>query len=260
MLIYNLEMIKLFSFVTTFLLLLALTTSVSAQSQIPERNGDYPDPEHPGVRVRVFVHEAGKPQPPTSSPVLTCTNPDSTAVVDPLSWKLPTGPWTYQLNLSSVPSSVGSTNLPTIAGSAFGEWQSAQGKVAFVKGASTTTNKQALDFKNIVSWGRTSGTALAVTYTRYYTATHLVADVDTIMNQKFPWSWTNPAANDCSLYDSRYDAQDILTHEIGHWMGLADEYTQEYADNTMFGYGSKGETKKNTLTTGDKTGLTAIYH
>src|SRR3989338_11399803 len=70
---------------------------------IPERNGDYPDPEHPGVRVRVFVHEAGKPQPPTSSPVLTCTNPDSTAVVDPLSWKLPTGPWTYQLNLSSVP-------------------------------------------------------------------------------------------------------------------------------------------------------------
>ena len=43
-------------------------------------------------------------------------------------------------------------------------------------------------------------------------------------------------------------------------MGLADEYTQEYADNTMFGYGSKGETKKNTLTTGDKTGLTAIYH
>lgn len=259
-------MMKLFSFVTTLFLLLVLTIPVSANhsegqgsDQIPERNGDYPDPQHPGVRVRVFVHEAGQPQPPVSSPVLTCTDPSSTAVVDPLNWKLPTGSWTYQLNVSSVPSSVGSTNFPTLAGKAFSEWQFAQSKITFQRGADTSINKQALDFKNIVSWGRTSGTALAVTYTRYYTTTKLVADVDTIMNQKFAWSWTNPNLNACSLYDNRYDAQDILTHEIGHWMGLADEYTQEYADNTMFGYGSTGELKKNTLTAGDKTGLQVIY-
>lgn len=259
-------MIRIFSLMASMLLLLMLTSTVYAnpsddhpQPQIPEKNGDYPDPEHPGLRVRVFVHEAKGPQPLTLNPVSACTDPDSQAVVDPTGWKLPTGAWTYQLNVGSVPSSVDGSNFTTLANNVFNNWQGTQNKVTFQRGADTTANKQALDWKNIVSWGRTSGTALAVTYTRYYTATGIVADVDTIMNQKFPWSWTDPAANQCSLYANTYDAQDILTHEIGHWMGENDEYTQAYVNNTMFGYGSQGEVKKDTLTTGDKLGVSAIY-
>lgn len=252
-------MIKIFLFLTILLLSLVVTTTVSAAAQIPERNGDYPDPEHPGVRVRVFIHEAKGPQPLTLSPVFSCTDSDSSAIVNPTGWRLPTGIWTYQLNISSVPSSVGSDNLVTIANNAFNAWQAAQNKVTFVRGINTFANKQSLDFKNIVSWGRTSGIALAVTYTRYYTATNLVADVDTIMNQKFVWSWTDPSVNSCSLYSTAYDAQNILTHELGHWMGLDDEYTQDFIDNTLYGYGSKGEVKKNTLTSGDITGAQAIY-
>lgn len=259
-------MIKVLSFLACLSLVLVLVTNVSANHndehvtpQIPEKNGDYADPVHPGVRVRVFVHEAKGPQPVTLSPVLACSDPDSSAVVGPTGWKLPTGAWTYQLNVGSVPSSVGGSNFVTVANNVFNNWQSTQGKVTFTRGADTTANKQALDWKNIVSWGRTSGTALAVTYTRYYTATGIVADVDTIMNQKFPWSWTDPAINQCSLYSNTYDSQDILTHEIGHWMGLNDHYTSAYVDNTMFGYGSQGEVKKDTLTTGDKTGVNSIY-
>lgn len=260
-------MIKVLSFLACLSLVLVLVTNVSAnqdghtQPTIPERNGDYADPEHPGVRVRVFVHEAKGPQPITLSPVLACTDPDSSAVVGPTGWKLPNGSWTYQLNVGSVPSSVGvgSTNFPTLAGNAFNAWQSAvSSKVTFTRGSDTTANKQALDWRNIVSWGRTSGTALAVTYTRYYTATGIVADVDTIMNQKFPWSWTDPV-NQCSLYSNTYDSQDILTHEIGHWMGLNDQKASEYQHNTMFWSGTTGELKKNTLTTGDRDGVTAIY-
>ncbi len=165
---------------------------------------------------------------------------------------MPSGVWTYNLNLSNVPAGVGSSNLPAISANAFGVWQSAQNQVSFARGGDTTVTRNKLDYKNIVAWGRTSGTALAVTYTRYYTSTGLVADVDTIMNQKFAWTW-----NTCST--SAYDAQDILTHELGHWMGLDDEYNSAYVYNTMYGYGSPAETLKDTLTSGDVSGLTSIY-
>lgn len=250
---------RLFWLILSSLLLLFFSVPAFAQqpNSIPERNGDYPDPEHPGVRVRVFVHE---PKPsPSSSPVLSCNDPDSSAVVPPTVWHLPSSV-TYHLNTSSAPSSIGAASFSSLAGNAYNSWQNAvSGKVTFSKGTDTTVNRNALDFQNIVAWGRTLGTALAVTYTRYYTATHEVADVDTIMNVKFPWNWTDPSLNQCSLYSNSYDAQDILTHETGHWMGLDDTYSSQYVDNTMYGYGAKGEVKKDTLTSGDINGVKAIY-
>lgn len=248
---------KIAAAISFLIFLLSAQLALAQNPDIPERNGDFPDPEHPGVRVRVFVHE---PKPsPTSSPILSCSDPDSSSIVPPTGWKLASS-WTYNLNSSSTPSSVGSANLSTIAGSSFGAWSSAvSNKVNFAAGSNTTTNKQAYDGQNVVAWGRTSGTALAVTYTRYNSSTGMVVDVDTIFNLKFPWSWTNPASNSCSLYATSYDAQDILTHELGHWMGLDDTYDTSYANNTMYGYGAKGEVKKDTLTTGDISGVKSIY-
>ena len=79
------------------------------------------------------------------------------------------------------------------------------------------------------------------------------------MNKKFSWSWTPyNISNLCSVQNT-YDAQNILTHEIGHWFGLDDHYTTEYQENTMYGYGSKNEVKKDTLTIGDVLGLNLIY-
>lgn len=233
----------------------------SQQLAIPEKSGVYDDPDHPGVKVRVFVHpEKGtRPGKPGGgeSPALMCSpDPDSSAVVGPAGWHLPSS-WTYQLNPSSVPSSVGGSNLATIAGNGFADWAAAaNNKVAFNRGANTTVARQAYDGRNIIAWGRTSGSALGVTYIRYYSSTGLAVDVDTIMNKKFPWKWSN--SNTCAD-PKAYDAENILTHELGHWLGLEDEYTAEYVDATMYGYGSKGEVKKNTLTTGDTTGTAAIY-
>ncbi len=255
---------KVLAVVFGLILVFSLAVTVSAKSEdanIPERSGDYPDPEHPGVRVRVFVHEP-KPAKPTStqSLLLVCPtpDPDSTAVVPATPWHLPTS-WTYTLNPSSVPSSVGSGNLATIAGKAFTQWTNAiAGKVTISKTASdTTANRARFDGQNIITWGRTSASALAVTYTWYYTSSGLAAEEDTIFNKQYPWFW-NPSNNTCTDSNS-YDAQDILTHETGHWMGLDDTYSINYVDNTMYGYGSKGEVKKDTLTTGDTQGVQAIY-
>lgn len=244
-------------------LVFAQKSDDQASSNVPEKNGDYADPDHPGVRVRVFVHEPKNRFSTSSAPV--CSNPDSNSVVGPAGWHLPAATvsaWTYNLNSNSVPSSVGGS-LATIAGNGFNQWASAVSASAFkpniVQGGDTNVNRSAYDGLNVIAWGRTQGTALAVTYIRYYTDSGLVVDVDTIMNKKFPWSWSGSNGLACGDPNS-YDAQDILTHEEGHWMGLNDEYAANFADNTMFGYGSKGEVKKDTLTTGDTQGVQAIYH
>lgn len=219
--------------------------------EIPEVNGDYQDPENIHQRVRVFVDKVKD----TSVESLVCVDNGSDAVVGPTGWKLP-GNVVYKLNLSTVPSGVGSANWTLISEKSFAVWSLAtNGAINFTRGADTRANKQAGDGQNILAWGRTNGNALAVTYTRYNTITKQVVDVDTIMNQKFAWTW---ADNACGVVNT-YDAQNILTHELGHWMGLNDHYTAGYVENTMYGYGAKAETKKNTLTNGDVVGVKSLY-
>ncbi len=228
----------------------------------PETEGTYEVPGKPNMKVKVFVHrpKAAKPAPrPTPTPVIVCPgDTQSDSVIPPVGWKLPSS-WTYTLNTASVPASVGSANWATIAATSFSQWTGAlNGKVTITPTSSpTTVNRATLDNRNILTWGRTQNGALAVTYTWYYPDTGMVAEVDTIMNQKYPWFW-NSGAPICTDANS-YDAQNILTHELGHWVGLDDTYTEEFTENTMYGYGAKGETKKDTLTAGDITGAVNIY-
>lgn len=231
------------------------------KNEIPEIDGVYDDPDYPKIKVRVFVHRSKpeKPGKPTPTPaVLQCNleDPDSSTIVSSAGWKLPAS-WTYNLNPDSVPSSVGGGNLPKIAKDGFDAWAGAT-TITFLKGADTTVERQAYDGQNIVVWGRTLGNALGVTYIRYYSDTGEVVDVDTIMNKKFSWMWYDLSTS-CAWQDF-YDAENILTHELGHWVGLDDEYDVSlYQNATMYGYGSKTEVKKTTLTTGDIQGASQIY-
>lgn len=234
--------------------------TINEEFTFPEKDGVYDVPGHPELKVKVFVHKVkgGKPSPtPSPAPICGLSDTDSNATVSSAGWHLPAN-WTYKLNLESVPSSVGSSNLAAIAGRAFSVWSVNSG-VNFTAVGTTTIARAANDGQNIIAWGRTSGSALAVTYTWYYPDTGLVANVDTIMNQKFFWRWTDQSATPNCADANSYDAQDILTHELGHWMGLDDEYADNYVYNTMYGYGSKGEVYKDTLTTGDIDGVKAIY-
>ncbi|MEK7497903.1 MAG: matrixin family metalloprotease [Patescibacteria group bacterium] len=241
---------KIFFF---FLLFSIFTSSVSAAlaQELPEKSGVYNVPGNPKLKLWVFAHDRGKPAP--TPPAATCTDNDSASVVGPTGWRLPPGSWGYRLNTASVPSSVGSANIAAVTTTAFDRWSTAStNAVTFSNIGATSTDRANLDGQNIIAWGRTQGTALGVTYTWYDRATGLAIETDTIMNKKFSWS-----LNICS--PNSYDAQDILTHELGHWMGLNDEYDSIYVDNTMYGYGSKGEVKKSTPATGDIFGIQNIY-
>jgi hypothetical protein len=243
---------------------------------LPETEGIYEVPGKPHLKLKVFVHyeknkdmeknaKKGKPspQPPQESCYLSSeTDIDSASVVSPAGWRLPST-WSYQINLDSIPSTINKSDGENLIAKAYGAWENVVGdRVLFSRGANTNKNSARFDGQNIVSWGRTSGTALAVTYTWYNPSTNFAVEIDTIMNSKFKWHWSNPEnwpAGEICAYQGVYDAQSILTHELGHTIGLDDEYAVEYLNNTMYGYGSIGETKKDTLTSGDIAGANMIY-
>jgi hypothetical protein len=247
----------------------AQAPKVNSNSNLPEEAGLYDVAGHPDMKLRVFVYQAkpdkpGKPGP--VAPQYSCgqtsvLDPDSSSPVSPAGWKLP-GAWTYNLNTVSVPASVGSANFATIAANSFAAWQPYAGSAVAIKlgAADTLATKATRDNINIIAWGHTSGTALAVSYIWYQNGVAL--EIDTIFNSNFSWYWSDPSkwGGKTCAWTGVYDAQNILTHELGHTFGLDDEYADDYANNTMYGYGSKGETKKDTLTQGDIAGVNALNY
>src|SRR5207249_5719624 len=79
--------------ITGVTLPLLATAQPNSNAQIPEVDGTYDEPGHPGVKVRVIVHRArgGNPaKPGGGNPSLVCSlsDPDSTTVVPAAGWKL----------------------------------------------------------------------------------------------------------------------------------------------------------------------------
>jgi len=96
--------------------------------------------------------------------------------------------------------------------------------------------------------------AVAVTW-GYFTgrpSSRKILEFDVLFNTSFAWG-------DAALDSSVMDLQNIATHEIGHGLGLADLYTADCAEETMYGYSTEGETSKRSLEAGDITGLQELY-
>jgi len=209
--------------------------------------------------LRVIAHPQ-KPNHRTQATKPVCT-PDngSSAVVASAGWHLKGGTTTYRVNYSTVPSSV-ATVAKEIFEKSFSTWDSLVGDVGIVEGVPTAVKRARFDSQNAIFFGRLSSSSIGVTYIWYYPSTGEVVEVDTVYNSRYNWSYTpyDGTGSPCGNANS-YDLQNIATHEDGHWFGLDDQYDPAYVDNTMYGYGDTGELKKDTLTTGDKSGLSAIY-
>jgi hypothetical protein len=57
----------------------------------------------------------------------------------------------------------------------------------------------------------------------------------------------------------KMDFGNIASHELGHTMGMSDLYDDACSNETMYGYASYGETKKQTLEAGDIFGIQKLY-
>jgi len=106
------------------------------------------------------------------------------------------------------------------------------------------------DGYNVISWGTYRAGVIAVTY--IWQVGGRIVETDTRLNTYYKWSLKGEAG--------KMDVQNIITHEFGHWCGLADLYSDADYWLTMYGYASYGETYKRTLGLGDILGLQAVYN
>jgi hypothetical protein len=113
----------------------------------------------------------------------------------------------------------------------------------------TSRNAGRRDGYNVVSWGSYQAGAIAVTYI-WYSGSQII-ETDCRLNTRYQWSLSGSSG--------KMDVQNIMTHEFGHWCGLADLYNDADYWLTMYGYGNYGETYKRTLGLGDINGLIVVY-
>lgn len=90
--------------------------------------------------------------------------------------------------------------------------------------------------------------ALAVTLTTYNDITGELIDTDIIINGEMPYSISGER--------NKYDLDTVLTHELGHVLGLDES---EVRGSTMFPDTSRGETDRRELSTDDIDGILSLY-
>ena len=202
--------------------------------------------------------------------------PDATTCTD-YKWrgnKWPSTTVSYELNAGGV------SGASTAVAAAFAAWTHAVadhgGTLSVSASTGTTSCATAGTVRNQVDqicWRDLTSSypnAIAVTFVWSSRSTKQIVEADTVFNSGAGFSWSYHDPGSCLTYGScntdsgasgTYDIRDIGTHEFGHFLALlSDLYTTSRDSQlTMYGYGSTGETKKDSLAKGDCLGITAAY-
>ncbi len=118
----------------------------------------------------------------------------------------------------------------------------------------TAKSWYAEDEQNTISWVKfIPRDYIAIAVMWYDPATMIIYEFDIVFNTFHNWG-IDPVKK-----DRAFDIQNIATHEFGHPAGLDDVYDEIYGELTMYGYSSKGETKKCSLEEGDISGAQELY-
>ncbi len=118
----------------------------------------------------------------------------------------------------------------------------------------TQTNAGDNDGENIIVKGDLASNIIGVTSFWYNPGTKEVVDADMVLNfVDFDWSTNAPGTS------LKMDVQNIVTHELGHFLVLDDLSSPKTFDLTMYGFSDTGEIKSRTTGFGDELGVAELY-
>jgi MYXO-CTERM domain-containing protein len=160
---------------------------------------------------------------------------------------------------------------------AFGRWvESDQGlpNVSFDSGKTSATPTH--DGKNTISYARITAPGherdLAITVTYADQSSGEIVEADIVLNSMYPMavltrktaaSGQHPASSNKAMLDetqdcqNRYDLQNVMTHEAGHFFGLGEDLVER--DSAMFQTIDQCETHKRALAATDVSAVSTLY-
>lgn len=97
--------------------------------------------------------------------------------------------------------------------------------------------------------------ALAITVITFDAHAKEILDADVVLNGEHGFSFFEHDSRDEGK--ATYDLQNVLTHELGHLLGLGEDMTD--VDATMYAFSQPGETGKRDLEVVDKDSIAALY-
>jgi hypothetical protein len=179
-----------------------------------------------------------------------CTNPGPGTRAYNLRGIRVSGPTTAHLDPAGAPAGAASAFQ-----AAFNTWHAADPNAPSISVVtdSSVSSPQA-DGRYELMFAPLGGRTLAVTYTWTRRG---VAESDVVFNNKASFFMAPGEGDGCYEGVSKYDLQNVATHEFGHVYGL-DHVSATY--NTMAPTATLGETYERSLASGDAAGLRAIYH
>jgi hypothetical protein len=221
-----------------------------------------PKDSPPGWERIVFVHYRrgyGKPEePPGKKPPgggLSCYG----FIARGAKWQ--TLPVNYSVGCAN------RSNLPpeflyNAVSAAASAWDDETGEALFnpptMEESLTINTAEADNDHNIVFADLSASHAIAITYVwgRFGGPAdqRKIVDFDMILDDG-DYAWGDPETAAIPVMD----VQNIVTHELGHALGLNDVYQSACSNVTMYGYSDYDETSKRTLEQPDITGLQELY-
>jgi len=111
------------------------------------------------------------------------------------------------------------------------------------------------DGTNTVTWDKFDSDIIGMAGICTDNSGKIVRDADLALNVTYHWEQINGTPS------TRHsiDIQSIVTHELGHWLGLLDLYSEQDVHQTMSGYAGYGETNKRTPALGDIMGVQKLF-